>query len=510
MALLVRYWRQAFVLALVAFTTFSLVRENRMRGRSAGLVVDADQARALCRKENYPVEDYWERVRAMGVVGALFRPETLGPYLADGMILRFTAAEISKLRAAKAADADAPLKPRSLWIRSGVLLKRIRIAAGAEGLKLSYRKYKGMHVLELPEGRDPARFPAGFDPARVRLAVSKGLTPVYLAATTLELSLSLKGAAPAAHLIARGFDYAEDRDIALLREELDKGRAWLVFAEGDEGSLGRLPRTVRFGFLERMGAQLARVAVAGETRAANGPSAFLREILGGGRPIILAHLDLGRGVEGTLSDLRVVTRRLRRGGYTLEFPRGLFELRLAEAWEIVFRIFLGFLLTLCGPILALRAAVGVLRWMQEGGRLPQASPIREAASSACAAALTTIAAGLVAYALLSQPSWRLGASVSWELWASALTFVLSFLALYAPDPSDWKIIFRKPVAESSGVWVALPVAATVLLLFPPDWLAAWGPRAWLNLLAGESLTAWWLADRWREWLVGWPCLFVGL
>ena len=76
---------------------------------------------SLCLANAYPANIFWERARAMGIVGAVLRTERLGPFLRSGEVLRFDASEIEKLRATGVAAHDAPLAPGALWVKGEAL-----------------------------------------------------------------------------------------------------------------------------------------------------------------------------------------------------------------------------------------------------------------------------------------------------------------------------------------------------------------------------------------------------
>jgi len=497
MVFLVKNWRKAAVLLLALFTVWTLAYDRY--GRRCALILDSREVRSLCGK-GYSEKDFWERVRTMGAAGALLYPQSLEDLIESGSILRYTKSEIEKLKATKVAADEAPLIPGSLWIRSPGMVARLRIAADAAGIALILKEYEGQTVVTLPDGVGPASVSGGYDPERTRLIAGEGLIPVFHAGTVPELLMSA-GEKSLTLVDGAGFDSTSD---GRRTPGVFKKSHGLAFGKG-------MARGERAAFLrDHVGeARPAFLLSAGESPVGGGAAGFIRESAGRGNTLVIARLDLKKGVEENLTALRETLRALRRKGFTPGLESWTSGPRGVSPIEWIIRFVLGLILTVAVPIFSLRGGVLILREMQSAGRLPQASPYREAILAGGVAVAVALCGGAAAYALMSTVPWRVGATVlRWGGWAAGTTFALSWLALYDPDPKALSGFFRKPVGRPSEIRVAIPVVAATLLLFSPGWLESWGPRAWLESFASGGF--WWLGSRWKEWLVGYPCLFVGL
>ncbi|MFH2204255.1 MAG: hypothetical protein ABIJ96_14140 [Elusimicrobiota bacterium] len=500
MALLLKHWRRALAAALASFTIWTL-----WLGRGAptcAVIVDARELGELCA----PVcaeTGVLERLHTMGAAGVLLHPQSLESRIRAGDILRYTEQEISKLRATQVASAGAPLEPGALWIRDDAMLARVQDAAAAHRLPMTLRTFADQKVAVLAPGKAGKNFSVGYDPLLAASVRRHGLKTVCLVRSMPELRLA-EGRAAAA-LLAPGF---------AAEAGVPAGINIVAFANagpGSAGPLGSARRAVRAEFLAAAGTAAARLAAAGEARVADGLGAFLREASRRGNALVVARLDMDRSLEDNLAALRGLLKELRRNGYAPRLEGGLLTASGGGRAAAAVRSSAGFCLTVLGPLLAMRWGIGVLRGMQEAGRLPEASPFREVLAAAGTAAAAAAGFGAASYACMSFSAWRLGATrFDWLPWAEGLTFVLAALALYDPDPRALSLFFRKKVGRASELRVALPVAAATLLLLSPDWLRDWGPEAWLAGLRYADESLWWAAARWREWLVGYPCLLVGL
>jgi hypothetical protein len=498
MALLIKHWKKTAFAALAAFTLWTLY--FRPVQKTCAVFLDYDEAVRLCADE-YPINDFWERAKTMGTAGALLRAQSLASRIAEGDVLRYTNGEIEKMKATKVAAQSAPLTPQTLWPRRPGVLNRIKEAARAHDLELKIQEFEGQPVAILGDKRSPEKFSLGFDPERIAVLRRFELSPLLSADDDPQVLLS-KGA-NAVSLLSPA--YAGDGDAARIQAALS-GRHWLAFSDGS--ALGRMSRRARASFMRRIALPREKYLAAGDVRLSEGAAGFLRAAPG--RSVLIARLDAGGGVEGNLAELRAALRCLRREGYAPSLAAAPNSGTRTSGAGWLVRFVLGFLLTVAGPIAALRRGVAVLRRMQVGGKLPEASPFREALAASFATLLTGLVVGAAAYAVLSVAVWRLDATVlSLSPWSGVLTFILSWLALYDPDPKALSSFFRKPVGKTPEYMIAVPAAITVLLLVSPDWLKEYGPGAWLALAATADESLWWVAPRWQEWLVGYPALFAG-
>lgn len=520
MTLLIRYWRGAVLWALAAFTGLTLGAQWRGRERTAAVLLDAREVRALCSAEGYPESSFWERARAMGVAGVLLRPVTLGEHLASGEVLRFGPEEIEKLKATGVAARDAPLKAGALWVRDPRLVRALEESADAHGVDLYSERHGRMHVVELKGIERPDAFPVGYDLDAHRPIAGKGLIPVYFVRSGPELALALSheapaglgtvadkagggGAAPAAFLVGPGYEHPATGSLSELRERLGHRRGWLLLADGSAEGLGSLSPARRARLLPGLGLSRSRILAAGELAPDAGLAGALAQAEAG-RPVMLARLP-EKGLEAGLDGLRLVLRSLRERGFAPRFPESLHEARPVEREERWARLALALILTAAGPILAVRTAVRALRRFL--GRVPEAAPFLEAAAGLGAAFVVQAGAGLAVHALRDFPAWRLGAGSPW--WGAAgegAALAAAFAALYFPRPREFLDQVRSPGGGRALASAALAAAAAALLWqgWPGD------PQDWLGPFAARRPDLWWVPGRWREWLVGWPCLFAGL
>ena len=99
--------------------------------------------------------------------------------------------------------------------------------------------------------------------------------------------------------------------------------------------------------------------------------------------------------------------------------------------------------------------------------------------------------------------------LGWSAWPAIVPVLIGFLALYVPDIADKAELFRKPFPREQGLAVALAVTAVCLAYFPPRWLNALGTN-FRNFSMPDKFSWWWAAFRFKEFVIGYPCLFTGL
>jgi len=517
----------ALLLLLGLFTAFALQADRRGREYGGALAIDVEAARALCLQSGYPEDYFWERARTIGVVGAVLRPEPLAGYMKSGKVHRYTEAEIVKLRATGVASPEAPLRPGVLWIEDDDFMARLSDALSAHDIPFKRRRYQRMHVLELgpglPKDFEPGELSAGYDPVAAKMIAAHGLVPVYRVESEADLRLALATSGTAVLQISPGLPSPERIDLSRLSEGLRSRDLWVAFVKNANGAGRRIRAFVTRG----IAGPLTRVLTSGELPAGAGLSRLLREISGCGNRLIVTHLDASRGLEGALDELRTVLKGMRQAGYHQSLPTRSREVRRVPPGEWFLRFALGFLLTVAGPILAMRIGLQVLRWARRSGRLPEAAPFLEVALGMIAIGGVGAAVGLTAYSLLAVGVWRLEATfLAWGHGAAAVTLCAAFLALFIPDVEDLFRRRRMPsppgsrgqgpegrrrkAAVAASLRYGMVLAGVALLLFTPGWLRHWGPEAWLERIAAWQPAWWWVGGRWRELLVGYPCMFVGL
>lgn len=503
MSLFLSNWVRGVVLLLGAITAVCLFSDIRARQRGAAPALEYDEVRAVCGRSSYPESYFLEMARTMGVAGAVLRPEPLDVYLRSGEVLRFTDAEIRKLRATGVAEDAAPLSPDSLWVKDAALFERLRRSARASGTVLSVRRYGDMRVVEPPKGTAPGSLSAGFDPGLAAAIARSGLLPVFRVGSTRDFLLVPSEPRPAALLVSPEAG-APSSGAPALAQELGERGLWLAL----EGGGGTEARSLRAALLRSLSSPLERVVAAGEMPVAGGIGALLRQAVGEGRRLLVLRLDAGSGLDANREALRGLLRRMRERGYSQDLQPELRGARPLSAGALWVRLVVGFLLAVFGPILALRQGLKALRSLGPGKRLPEASPFLEALTASAVTAAVCAGMGLAAYAMLSVGAWRLDAApIAWGAWGGALTLLISSAALYFPEPRELRRLARRPWGPLAKA--AALTAAAFLILLAPAALEERGPASWLRALSAWQPFWWWAVDRWRELLIGYPCLFVG-
>lgn len=491
---------------LAIFSSYVLLIDFKRRDKGVALVLDAQEARSLCGAAGYDESQFWERARIIGAAGVLLRADQIGRMVRRGEAVHFTRPEVEKLRAAGLGR----LKPNSLLVRDPKAAERVLEALRRRGIPAAGRVHGEMRLVELPEGFSPEEMPVGFPPAAASRAAAAGLTPVFLLEAGAWPQAELLERGPAAWLIAPGFT-----GLGPWRSALEAGRVWLAFANAERGgpfhgSLGRVGRADRARELSEAGAALNRVLLAGETSVREGAPGAWREALGRGNRMLVVRLDLSADVERNLAGLRALSRAVRRAGYHQDLPLDLRDVRSLPKAERWVRYLLALALAVLGPIFALRQGLSALRFLHKRRPWPLASPILEVAGGTLAATALAVAVGLAVYSLLSVEEWRLGLfPFPWAGWVVALPCAAALGALYALDAPSLKAFLRHPEAVGLGRFLAAAAAATVLLV-PMRTIGSWEPGGWVSRALELAPSSWWLALRWREVLVGMPCLFVGL
>lgn len=326
-------------------------------------------------------------------------------------------------------------------------------------------------------------------------------------------------ARPEAHWLARGENWprvlaAAARAGVKVATAAASGYRIVEFPEGYEP--GGLPLGLPPTLAARLAAQGVRpLPAAGLTRArykvrtlplSASAAAQLRAARSAPGGILRLTLGPG-GVEETLGMLRSRLRELRsEGALALEAV----ETAAAPTgggwrWPV-----LAWLAGFLGPLVCVRAALQVLRragaWAPRA--VPAASPVLELAAAAAAAAGAGAAFGLIQrFAYVSSPA--LLPENPWTAAALGPPLALAALALFGPDWAEISKLLRRPVTVG-GLLGAAGLAALCTAVLSPEGIPGWktlraGAGPWLD----ENL-GWWARWRWREALVGYPCLVQAL
>ncbi|MBI5623105.1 MAG: hypothetical protein HY924_04935 [Elusimicrobia bacterium] len=411
------------------------------------LAVTVSEVEALRERSGGSSRELWGRLRALGVTAALLPEERLSDLAADGRVLGCSRAECEKWVAMGLAAPGAEMRPGTLWIRDGAVLLRVAAAARASGAAFSTSSAGGFHFIEFPESFDWAGLALGMAPDAAKALSGAGLVPV-------------------------------------------------------QDSAG--------GTVVAAGRRMKRV----DLPAGLSGAALLRAVRSGPDPFVVWTPAPGGDVEAGLASLRESVKTSRRGGP----PLGVVE-AAAEAgrrsgpdagWEWPAKLAFG-LIVLAGPLLAVRVGLAALHGVRPLVRhaAPLGSPVLECAAglAACwgAAALAGLAARLAA--LAAGPS--LGGV--WRVWALAAPMVLGAVSLFPPPWPGLARLWHAPLTPASLLKACILGLAAFLCLDAAAEPAASAVAGLLRAAAPSAGgAAWWVPDRWREIVVGWPCLLAAL
>lgn len=427
-----------------------LFREAGGEQRFALAALDSDEAAALCARAGYPLGDFWERAKAVGMGAALVREKPLSYFMERGDILRFTREEFEKWKAMGLISPGSSLRPDTLWAKSPELLAQAVASGLRQGLAVSTSSSGGYHLAEFSPGAAPG-LPAGYDPEILKSLEGRGL--------------ALAAAVPAS--------------------DQTPGRPARV-------------RLLRFSRGVPAGDLLLPMRSIG-VRA--GLAQWLRAAHGGSRRLLLARLDTGAGIEPNFEALRGALRGLAQREVALSLPEPLEAGRQPGPWEGRLRGLAAWLLGILGPLLAARAGLLALKRARTAAlaRLPVASPVIQLAAGMAGAAAGAVLAGLAAR-VLSSP----GSAESWAFWAMSGPMLIGLLTLYTIDLEEWRKNLGLPLSYG-GCLKGLALSAGLVLLFFPRWVLA--QAAGFSAGPGPLAAAfWWVPWRWREILIGFPCL----
>lgn len=455
--------RRSALLALGLAAAFALALSAADDSDSSRVVVpamEADDAAALSAQAGIKPADFWERVRAMGVSAVVLRPQSLDEAVRRGEILRFDRAEVERWKAAGLLSPSSTLKPDTFWTRDERLFEQLLQAVISRGVSPTTGTLAGFHLIQIPEGSELPSL-RGYDPARVTAA--EGLTPVY-AETGVPLG-------------AVGFKRREGR---LLGETRQPGETYDLALE------------------------------AASWRAGSSRGALLRAALGRPRRLLVVRLDAGKPLEANLDAARAALRDLAARGA----PVGSAERAQAKAesspWKGPLARAAVWLLGILGPLFAARGGLVVLRKLREevARRWPVASPVAQLSGGLASTTLFAVAVGLVAHACAGAAGAPL--SQRWTFVSLAAPLAIALLTLYTIDFDEWRKHLAKPATYGALLALAL-VALAALLLLQPRWLLH-RAHLWPALRAvGARLPGvWWWPWRWREMLVGVPCLMQAM
>jgi len=240
--------------------------------------------------------------------------------------------------------------------------------------------------------------------------------------------------------------------------------------------------------------------------AASRPPELLRAVHGRAMRLLILRPVPGANLDDTLERLRAALKVVK----DTEIPGVLAAPSPAEAGGAG-RVILYFAIGLLGPLLAARAGLGAERaaraWV--AARAPIASPVPETLAGLAAAWAGASAAGLLAAASLA-PEAREPLSRAWTLWTLAAPLAVGAAALFAAEGPALRARWRSPLRVRDLAAVLVVGLALLLLLAPRASLRAAGVWESVDRLSAMADALWWWPWRWREILVGTPCLALAL
>ncbi|MBI4387258.1 MAG: hypothetical protein HY551_07735 [Elusimicrobia bacterium] len=521
-------WAGATLVGAAFAVVGLLVLDALRRPRTVMLALDPLEAERTAGASEYPIEDLWERARTIGVSAVYLEPQRLSSWIARGEVLHLSKTESEKWAAAGLVSPGSPLRSNALWVRDRELFEHLLLASRAWGFGISTQSFGGVYVLNLPDGVEPGSLPLGYDPAAMRSARRMGLTPVIGAAAPAEMQLLLMMASPKVSVsgpavfwlgpafqfpAAPGGKYAPGTagkevqplpaasEQAVLEAVALRGRTALAFSP-PQGWRG-------YG---SWGAWEGTALSAAHVRVREGLAPLWRRVLGGGARLVVAHLAPELGVERNLDGLRATATALRGRGMSLELNPGPGRLRGPASWIGAFlRYGVAAVLAVFGVLVSIRRGLQFLRKEALARRWPEADPIPEIAGALAATVLGSIIAASAAYALLAFELWRLGLiGVPWAVWTTLLPFALGLLALYGDEMKEWPARWLRPVTYRGLATLLFLLCFSCFLVFPRAVLQRFGLASLLDWQRSLPEPLWWLGLRWREVLVGYPCLTIGL
>ena len=413
-----KYFKAALFAAVFALSfsvSWLLSREWRRYPGEVILGLDAGQVRRLCLEENYPLLDFWERARAIGVRLILIGPESLQSAIDSAGALYFSDADVAKWKAVGIISPFTSLEGGALWVKDDRLWESISKAAEKADLITAQGTVAGHHFLRFSRPFDFKTLALRADPETLRLAQALDLTPAY--------------------------------KWPLLVEASANSQAMLVFVDAKN-----MPEIqARFPPGETALSESRLWWLTNAATDAEWPQKFRRRTLSSSLSHV-APISADLGVEGNLSRLREAAVGLARRGKTpalkpLELIERYADFRYSsESSHLRLRKFSAALLIFMAPFLALKAGLSVLYKFKRSERWLLAAPVWQLSAAYLAATGAAAALGLAAHALLSLPEFWWG---QWKapslLWAAGAPVAIFALRLLSSQFDAVVRLLRGPV-----------------------------------------------------------------
>lgn len=435
------------------------------------MALESEDASALCPAPSCSLADFWDRARAVGVSAAVLRETPIGVLADRGEALYITRQEFEKWKALGLVAPGAVLKPDTLWIKDPGVLTQVLDAVGRRGVAVSTSATAGYQLVQFPEGYASVEDSLGvYDSEAMAALQGRRLAVVYAGAGAAEAPGD-----PSGTLI--GLTWGADGQVT-----------------GQAGSPGQFPLRARSVAVDAPEAELMRAAWSYPQR------------------LLVVRLEPALGREANFDLLRERLRALARRGpqapLPAQAPPGAPAPGPVPAAALACALWL---IAALGGLLSARVGLAALKRSRGFAqrRLPPASPVLELLIGAAAALAAAHLFGCAARACLDALG-RPVAPQSWTRLATACPIFVGVLTLYAIDPHDLARRVRRPVTWRQVFWAAGLVAAAALILEPRRLIEAAGAAPLLARLEDASPSLWWGAWRWREALVGFPCLLYSM
>lgn len=438
--------------------------------RLFGVALEADDAAELCPPPACSLTDFWDRAAAMGVHAAVVREKPLRRLAERGEVLHVPREEFEKWKALGLVSPGATLQPDSLWIKDPRAAEQVLEAVSRRGVAVSTSAQAPYMLIQFAEGYAAVAESLGVYESGALLPLEgRGLIPVYVGREDGETRLG---------------------DVALRR--LADGTAALYG--------GAEPLTPADALL-----RARTVSVEAP------PNAVLRAAWAHPRRLLVFRMPAALGRERAFELLRERLRDLQKAGPRAPFPAAKnpeaapFE-PAPYSWAAAAGLWL---VAVLGGLLSARCGLVALKASRRAAKAsaPMLSPVAELFVGLAACLLAAQAFGWAARLCLDALGQPL-ASRAWQRAVLLAPVLIGLLTLYPVDPEEWSRRLRKPLTGRRLLEVLALLAAAALVLEPRGVLSRLGLTPALAGLDGAL--PWWATLRWREALVGFPCLLHAL
>ena len=237
---------------------------------------------------------------------------------------------------------------------------------------------------------------------------------------------------------------------------------------------------------------------------------LLRAANGRAMRLLILRPSPGSGLEENLEALRASLKIVKSAGAPSVLPAPA-ERRSSSRAENAARLFLFYAIGLLGPLLAARAGLFAERRTRAfvAVSAPIASPVPEAVVGLAAVWAAATAAGLLASAAL-PPERREALSRGWTLWTLSAPLLIGAAALFGSQGPALRARWRAPLRVRDVVTALALLLALWGLLAPRAALRAAGIWESVDRFSAAADVLWWWPWRWREILIGTPCLTLAL